>query len=208
MPPPSTRRKGRSKEIKDLKARPVPTVQALKHACCTPARSGRGMRLARICAPAAGGGAGHKNPASAVSGPYGPMDTCGYMSGYESEGREPLLVGINIIIIISMICAIRCCCYYSASDTEHAPWRCGHHVRAGLDIICARLKLIWHGPRCEGFKVLERIWTIRKFIGRLQESGRKCPACSFAYKPIKVWLNRKYGYQERSDHRQGKLPSV
>ena len=36
-----------------------------------------------------GRGAGHKNPASAVSGPYGPMDTCGYMSGYEREGREP-----------------------------------------------------------------------------------------------------------------------
>ena len=154
-------------------------------------------------------GAGHKNPASAVSGPCGPIDTCGYMSGYESNGREPLLMGINIIIIISMIYAIRCCCSYS-SDTEHEPWRClCYEPRAGMDIRCAGLKFIWHVPRCEGIKVRERIWTMRKLIGQLQESGRNCPACSLAHEsPIKIWLNRTFGYQKRSDQCPGKMPSV
>ena len=164
------------------------------------------------------GGEGHENPASAVSGPCGPIDTSGYLSDYESNGREPLLMGIIIITIISMTYAMRCC--HSHSDVVDSPWRCFSLHLAGqwcselpagkLDFRCAGLKVMWRCSRCDGLKVLGRIpWTTRTLKWQSQDSGREFPACRLAWtSPMKVWLNRKYVYKEHIDHHQGKLPSV
>ena len=163
-------------------------------------------------------GAGHNGPASAVSGLYGPIGTCGYNGGYGSNGREPLLMGIIIIIaIVSMTCAIRCC--YDHSDVVGSPWRCFRlhcagqrcsELPAGDIDRCAGLKIIWCGSRCGGPKVLGRIpWTTRTLKWQSQDTGREFPACGPARpSPKKVWLNRKYVYKEHIDHHQGEIPSV
>ena len=91
-----------------------------------------GQLQARICAPATlgswgdprnlcgGRGAGHKNPASRVSGLCGPMDTRGLLKGHVGSRRKPLPIVIINIIIVSMTCAYRC---GSCHSKYVEPWR-------------------------------------------------------------------------------------
>ena len=140
-----------------------------------------------------GGGAGHKNPASAVSGLCGLMDTCGYLSGHIGNWREPLLMGI-IIIIISMTCAIRCC--ISHSDVVDS-WRYGCSRLHFAGQMCSLLA--GHRDfRCAGLKVIWRIpGTSRTSNWQLRDTGRNSPACRLARtSPMKIWLDRMCAYME------------
>ena len=153
----------------------------------------RTLHMARVFAPAKVGAQDTKTLRLRCRAYVGPTTRGGQMSEHVWNWREPLHVGI-IVVIICMICAIRRCISHSYVETP-----------IPLLTMAARADAGGHKAWCIGLKVIWR-WTLRTSNWQSRGTGRTGPARRHAWtSPKKIWLDRKYVYIEHMD-RKGEQP--
>ena len=137
------------------------------------------------------------------------------MSEHVGNWREPLHVGI-IVVIICMMYAFRRCVSHSHVDTHISlltmAWAaCYTALKGGMVSSEARAAALKGGmvssearadaggnqAWCIGLKVIWRNWTFRTSNWQSRDTWRTVPACRLAWtSPKKIWLDRIYVYIE------------